>query len=146
MSSKSIFSYFKYKTQSVKSISILLIGVLLFGLALSASGCIEVSPSQVSVNTPKVVINPPDAVVTSTNCRTSVEGLHYYTYVDVSVHNNGGSGTVVVWTTVTQGSNQWTKSQSVYLNERESRDLVFTFIEPSFWDSNTIRSRTWVEN
>ncbi len=41
-------------------------------------------------------VNPPNAVVTSTNGRTGLSGLDYIAYVDVSVHNNGGAGTVVI--------------------------------------------------
>jgi len=89
---------------------------------------------------------PPSAMITSHNIRSDVSGFHYYTYVDVSVHNYGGDGTVVVWATVTQGSNEWTKSQSVYLTSRESNNLMFTFIEPSLWSSYTTYSRVWVEN
>ena len=88
---------------------------------------------------------PPNVTATSTNLRGSVEGLHYYTYVDVSVHNYGGAGTAVVWTTVRQDGKEWTRSQTVYLNERESKDLTFRLIEPSLWGSTTYAS-IWVEN
>jgi len=88
---------------------------------------------------------PPNATITSHNIRSDISGFHYYTYVDVSVHNYGGSGTVIVWATVTQDGREWTKSQSLYLNARESQNLKFTFIEPSLWGS-TIRSQVWVEN
>ena len=133
----------KNKTRLV-NLSVVL-GIFVLGIVLSVAGCIEVSPSQVTMTPPKIVVSPPDPAITSTNVRTSVEGLHYYTYVDVSVHNYGGKGTVVVWTTVSQGNKQWTKSQTVYLDERGSMNLVFSFIEPSFWDSNPIYARTWVE-
>ena len=135
--------FFKNKTRCMNLIVVF--GIFLLGIVLSVAGCIEASPSQVTITPPKVVISPPDPVVTSSNVRTSVEGLHYYTYVDVSVHNYGGKGTVVVWATVSQGNNQWTKSQSVYLDEKGSRNLVFSFIEPSFWSSAPIYSRVWVE-
>jgi hypothetical protein len=91
-------------------------------------------------------VNPPNAQVTSSNIRTGSSGLDYLAYVDVSVHNNGGAGTVVVWAEVTQGSNSWTKSQSITLGEKESRDLTLTFSEVGFWSLNDIHSRAWVEN
>jgi FlaG/FlaF family flagellin (archaellin) len=91
-------------------------------------------------------VNPPNAAVTSTNLRTGTSGLDYIAYVDVSVHNNGGAGTVVVWAKLTQGANSWTKSQSVYLDEKGSQELTLTFSEASFWSLNDIHSTTWVEN
>jgi hypothetical protein len=91
-------------------------------------------------------VNPPNAVVTSTNGRTGTSGLDYIAYVDVSVHNNGGAGTVVVWAKVTQGSNSWTKSESIYMDEKASRDLTLTFTEVSFWNLNDIQYSAWVEN
>ncbi len=91
-------------------------------------------------------VNPPNAVVTSTNIRTGNSGLDYIAYVDISVHNNGGAGTVVVWAKVTQGSNSWTKSESIYMDEKGSRDLTLTFSEASFWSLNDIHSTVWVEN
>ena len=135
----------KNKTRLINNISIVVFGIVILGIVLGVAGCIDASPSQITITPPKLVISPPDPVVTSTNVRTSVEGMHYYTYVDTSIHNYGGNGTVVVWATVSQGNKQWTKSQSVYLDEKGSKDLMFTFIEPSFWDSSSIYARVWVE-
>ncbi|WP_316559600.1 hypothetical protein [Methanimicrococcus stummii] len=110
------------------------------------------SPSVKSVVTENVTYTaqwvkvPPSIEITSKNIRTDISGLHYYTYVDVSVHNYGGDGNAVVWTTVYQGNKNWTKSQPVYLNGRGTQNLMFTFIEPSLWDSNTIKYSVWVEN
>lgn len=89
---------------------------------------------------------PPYVMTTSSNIRTEIAGLHYYTYVDTSIHNSGGEGTAIVWVTVSQGSKNWTKSQNVYLPARGSKDITFTFIEPSFWSDSSIRYRVWVEN
>jgi len=48
-------------------------------------------------------IQPPSVQVTSKNLRTGTIGLDYVAWVDVSVHNSGGPGTVTVWVEVTQG-------------------------------------------
>lgn len=90
-------------------------------------------------------INPPNVIVTSKNCRTGNVGLDYVAWVDVSVHNDGGLGTVVVWAEVTQGSSSWKKSMSVYLDSQGSRDLTFTFNEVQFWTTQQIYYRVWVE-
>jgi len=42
-------------------------------------------------------VQPPSVRVTSKNLRTGTIGLEYVAWVDVSVHNSGGPGTVTVW-------------------------------------------------
>lgn len=87
---------------------------------------------------------PPNVEVTSKNARDGYVGLDYTLWVDVSVHNYGGSGTVTVWVKVTQGSSEWTKSQTVYLDAKESKDLTFEFREISFWSSESSYYSVWV--
>jgi len=87
---------------------------------------------------------PPDVQVTSKNARTGYVGLDYTVWVDVSVHNYGGAGTVTVWAEVIQGSNSWTKSQSIYLDAKGSSDLTFEFREVSFWTLDSGQYAVWV--
>jgi hypothetical protein len=68
-------------------------------------------------------IAPPSVQVTSKNLRTGTVGLDYVAWVDVSVHNSGGPGTVTVWVEIMQGSDIWKKSQTIYLDAKGSRDL-----------------------
>jgi hypothetical protein len=72
--------------------------------------------------------------IISKNVRTGFI-VDYILWIDVSVHNYGGTGTVVVWVKVVQGSNEWTKSQQIYLDADELKDLTFGFREISFWSS-----------
>ena len=39
---------------------------------------------------------PPDIEITSTNTRSGAKGLDYVGYVDISVYNSGGKGTITV--------------------------------------------------
>jgi hypothetical protein len=87
---------------------------------------------------------PPDVDVTSKNARTGNIGLDYTVWIDVSVHNSGGAGTVTVWTSVIQGSDEWTKSQSIYLDAKDSRNLTFEFREASFWSFERGSYNVWV--
>lgn len=87
---------------------------------------------------------PPNVEVTSKNARTGYIGLDYTLWVDASVHNSGGAGTVTVWAKVTQGSNEWTKSQSIYLDAQGSRELTFEFKEISFWSLDSSYYSVWV--
>jgi len=89
-------------------------------------------------------INPPNVEITSRSIRTGLDGLDYVAWVDVSVHNHGGPGTIVVWAEIRQGSSSWKKSMSIYLESQESRDLTFTFREVGFWTTETIYYRVWV--
>ena len=89
-------------------------------------------------------IAPPSVQVTSKNLRTGTVGLDYVAWVDVSVHNSGGPGTVTVWVEVMQGSDVWKKSQTIYLDAKGSRDLTFEFREVGFWTTNPIYYRVWV--
>jgi Na+-transporting methylmalonyl-CoA/oxaloacetate decarboxylase gamma subunit len=89
-------------------------------------------------------VQPPSVQVTSENVRTGNIGLDYVAWVDVSVHNSGGPGTVTVWVEVTQGYDSWKKSQTIYLDAKGSRDLTFEFREVGFWTTNPINYRVWV--
>lgn len=89
-------------------------------------------------------IQPPSVQVTSKNLRTGTIGLDYVAWVDVSVHNSGGPGTVTVWAEITQGSGVWKKSQTIYLDAKGSRDLTFEFKEVGFWTTNPIYYSVWV--
>jgi len=89
-------------------------------------------------------VQPPSVQVTSENVRTGNIGLDYVAWVDVSVHNSGGPGTVTVWVEITQGSDSWKKSQTIYLDAKGSRDLTFEFREVGFWTTNPISYRVWV--
>ena len=88
---------------------------------------------------------PPAAEITSRNFRDSTGIGTYTVFIDASVHNFGGNGTVIVWATVYQGNNQWTRSQTLHMNSRDSTNVTFTFREPSFW-GGSMRYRVWVEN
>ena len=72
---------------------------------------------------------PPEIEITSSSSREGNIGLDYVGYVDVSVYNSGGKGTITVWVEVTQGSNSWKKTQSIFLENQGSADLTFEFRE-----------------
>ena len=108
-----------------------------------AVGLLLVGPGNI-VNLFQRVL-PPNVKVTSQYARTGLIGLDYTVWVDVSVYNSGGPGTVTVWVEVTQGESSWKKSQSVHLEPKGSKDLTFTFKEFSFWSFESGRYRVWVE-
>lgn len=86
---------------------------------------------------------PPVGEVTSQNIRTGLVGIDYTAWVDVSVHNSGGPGQITVWVEVQQGSNSWTKSQAVHLEDGGSTSLTFEFREIEFWTNNPVSYRVW---
>lgn len=122
----------------IASAALLMVIILIFAILSSLGGI-----SGVQYGIQRVVL-PPNVQVTSKNARSGMIGLDYTVYVDVSVHNSGGAGTVTVWVSVTQGSSQWTKSQMTRLEPRESRDLTFVFREVGFWSSRGWSYRVWI--
>ncbi len=89
-------------------------------------------------------VNPPNGQVTSQNLRTGTSGFDYIAYVDVTVYNNGGPGTVVVWAEVWQGSSHWTKSTSIYMSEKSSQSVTLTFSEITLLSLNDIQYSSWI--
>jgi hypothetical protein len=92
----------------------------------------------------KNIIDESSPAAQVTSCSINRNYIRNTISVDASVHNFGGNGTVVVWATIYQGNNQWTRSQTLHMNFRESVDVTFTFREPSIWGS--MQYRVWVEN
>jgi len=88
---------------------------------------------------------PVHTEITSSSIRTGLVALDYTAWVDVSIHNYGGPGTVVVWVQVRQGTDKWTKAQTIYMNEKGSRELTFEFKEVGFWTVNTITYSAWID-
>jgi hypothetical protein len=126
--------------EAAKVMAVAVVAIIVVGFTIGILPKITETGKQFSV-----VINPPNAIVTSKNCRTGMKGLDYIAWIDVSIHNDGGAGTVVVWVQVTQGSRRWTKSQSLYLGSQASRDLTLAFNEIGFWTTNSIYYIVWVE-
>jgi hypothetical protein len=114
---------------------VLLIAVLFVSIVF-LSGCFD----QISET-----VNPPDMRLTGQYKREGYEGLDRVGYVDITVTNNGGKGTNTVYVKVIQGNNQWTKGQTVTLNNGESTDLIFRFPEIEFWTTAAWSFTAWVE-
>jgi hypothetical protein len=66
-------------------------------------------------------------------------------YVNVTVDNRGGEDKATIWVSLTQGDNQWTKNQAIYLSQGETRDLTFSFNEVNFWSISGFNYRVWIE-
>jgi len=135
-------------SEVAKIVATVVVAIIVIGLVIGVFIGVLPTISRYSGETGERIgqtINPPNVLVTSKNCRTGNSGLDYTAWVDVSVHNYGGPGTVVVWAEITQGSSKWRKSASVYLGSQGSRDLTFTFSEVNFWTTSSIYYRVWVE-
>lgn len=111
------------------------IGITLMFLIVGLSGCQDISET----------VNPPDISITSKTSSEGYEGADRVGYVEVTVTNDGGDGRGTVKAEVTQGSNQWTKSQTVYLDNDESETITFRFKEIEFWTTDSWSYSAWVE-
>jgi len=127
-------------SQAAKIVAIAVVGVIVVALVVGLFPTLFNAGNQIGQR-----INPPSVEITSKNLRTGNVGLEYTAWVDVSIHNSGGPGTVVVWCEVTQGTNSWKKSKSVHLESQGSEDLTFTFAEVAFWTTQSTYYRVWVE-
>lgn len=105
-----------------------------------SSGCLQ-KPTYSNTN----MVNPTDVEIIGRSTRTGFEGFDYVMYVDVTVDNRGGESKATIWVSLTQGGNQWTKNQAIYLSQRETRDLTFSFNEVSFWSISDLNYRIWIE-
>jgi len=121
----------------------IIIGILLILVLLNLSGCTNEVSDAGGLISEKV--NPPDFRILSQSGREGYEGADKVGYVDVTVKNDGGSGTKTVYVKVTQGSNQWTKSKSLSLVHDKSTTLTFRFAEIQFWTLDSWRFNSWVE-
>lgn len=110
-------------------------GIILIFLLIGLCGCQDVIET----------VNPPDIIITSKSSSEGYEGADRVGYVDVTVSNGGGGGRGTIYAKVTQGSNEWTKSQKVYLENGESESITFKFKEIEFWTLDTWSYSTWVE-
>ena len=119
-----------------KQIIIIIGAVVLLLSTVGLSGCLN----QISET-----VNPPNMRLTSQYKREAFEGANKVGYVDVTVKNDGGKGSGTVYVTVTQGSNQWTKEQTVTLDSGESTDLSFRFAEIEFWTMDPWDFTAWVD-
>ena len=84
--------------------------------------------------------NPPDPApklsIINYYSSETYEGFDKVGYVNVYVKNNGDPGYSTVYVTVTQGSNQWTKSESAYIDSYQYELLSFRFPEIEFWTTD----------
>ena len=79
------------------------------------------------------LINPPQFVIMSQSKRDVLEGANRVAYVDVTVKNNGGSGSKTIYAQVTQGSNYWIQEQTIRLDNGASTSLSFRFPQVEFF-------------
>jgi hypothetical protein len=118
---------------------ILLIVSMIFGVGFF-SGCLQ-KPTYNDTN----IVNSTNVEIIGRSTRTGFEGFDYVMYVDVTIYNRGSEGKATLWVSLTQGSNQWTKNQAIFLSQGETRDLTFSFKEISYWSISGITYRVWAE-
>ena len=91
------------------------------------------------------IINPINVNIIDQDSRAGFVGLDYIVYVDVTVYNQGGEGKATIWAQLSQGSSQWTDKQTIYLEEKETRDLTFEFEDATIWTMDKGIYEVWVE-
>ena len=117
------------QSRAISTSSLLVIAIIIIG------GYIFFTMGSGGIKQAVISTYPPDIEITSMDTRSGSVGLDYVGYVDVSVYNKGGKGTITVWVEVTQGTNTWKKSKSVYLDYQDSANLTFEFREVTIFGS-----------
>jgi hypothetical protein len=78
------------------------------------------------------ILTAPDGEITGHSLRSGFEGPDYVVYVDVSVYNRGGPGTVTVYVRFTPILSEYShlflqKTQDIHLESEESQNLTIKF-------------------
>lgn len=73
------------------------------------------------------LLNPTDPEITMLTGQEGFEGLNYVFKVDLNVKNNGGSGEVEVFAEIDGSGRIEEKSQTIHLEEGETKSLHFVF-------------------
>lgn len=92
-----------------------------------------------------LVINRPRPEITLVNGYESLQGLNYVFKVDATVKNNGASGWVKVYASISGAGRYEKQDQRIYLASGESRSLQFVF-DISLWgalSSPSISYKAW---
>ncbi len=86
---------------------------------------------------------PLNVKVTNTTARTGFVGSDFTVWIDVTVYNSGGQGTITVWATVL-GGGSWTKSKTINVDERQSKNITLEFMEPDSWSTSSGSYTVWI--
>lgn len=81
----------------------------------------------VFVALPALGITAPKPEVTMTQGHQDLSGLNYVYYVDATVKNNGASGNVTVYASISGADRTEQQSKSVYIAAGESQTVTFSF-------------------
>ncbi len=94
------------------------------------------------VNAPQQTNGPPPKIeIVNTSFRAGTDLV----YVDVSLKNNGGAGTLLVHAAVGDGSNTYNKNETIHFAEQESKDTTFTFEGVTFSNLSDVHAYSWIE-
>jgi hypothetical protein len=109
--------------------------ILVMGLALLCTGCFNSGNS--TANTTNAVVKPApkvEKVVATTSGTQSA----YFATLDITVHNGGAEGTILVQASITQNGKTSSNEMPVYLKQNESHELKLTF--PLVWEGGEFTS------
>ena len=120
-----------------------IIGVVL-ALVIISGVMISTLPSlNIAKENPQETVDEPDVEITNTSIRTEPEDEHIV-HVDLSLKNSGGPGTMEVHVTISDGTTQFSKNESVYFIEEESRNMTFSFYGVNFANMSDVHAYPWI--
>jgi hypothetical protein len=118
--------------------SVVLAIVLIVGFLISSFPSLLKTESSAREET-----NTADVEIIGTNFRAAPVEEHL-AYVDVGLRNVGGAGTMILSATISDGTNQMTRNESIYFKKEQSMNFTFTFTEVSFSNFSEVHAYTWI--
>ena len=77
----------------------------------------------------------PDIEILNTEGHEYFFGLDYGYVINVELSNKGREGAAIIGVELRYGSEQWSRSQTIYLKRDESKKLAFEFLQPTIQQS-----------
>ena len=97
-----------------------------------------------TTSTPQDTIIAPKVEILSTTLRAAPIEEHL-AYVDVSLNNTGGDGTVILCGSIGDESNSFYGNQTVTIKSQESMNLTLTFSDVTFSDFSKVYAYAWIQ-
>jgi flagellar basal body-associated protein FliL len=92
----------------------------------------------------KETVIAPKVEITSTTLRAAPVEEHL-AYLDLSLNNTGGDGTVIVRASIGDEVNSYYANQTIHIKSQETMNLTLTFSEVTFSDFSQVHAYPWIQ-
>lgn len=129
----------KFNKKALLIVSVVLAVIIVVGVLVSTL------PSLLkTTSTPQDTVIAPKVEILSTTLRAAPIDEHL-AYVDVSMNNTGGDGTVILCGSIGDESNSFYGNQTMTIRSQESMNLTLTFSDVTFSDFSKVYAYAWIQ-